>query len=265
MIVHFPKRSWIRWISITIQTSQPSGIAFSKFLIHNVFHNFYTHFLSCRGGTGQIADAMIEASKGPIHNGRRVTAIKPSLDDNGIPQSVSLTYTVDGQSSQTTYDHVISTIPLGALSIVDTSKCNFDPKLQTAIRGLHYDSSVKVAIQFTERWWENPEYTDGHPHKGGVSSTDRPTRTVVYPSYGIDGDRGPGASMIVSYTWAQDAMRAGALANKGEKILVDRILMDLSSMHGIAPDVLGLMVKTYQIYDWYSDQYSIGQSLTALS
>lgn len=215
--------------------------------------------LSRRGGAGKIIDAMIKACKGPIHNGRRVTAIEPVIDGDHISRSVNVTYTSNGQSTQTHYDHVISTIPLGALSIVDTSKCNFDPKLQTAIRALHYDSSVKVAIQFTERWWENPVYTNGHPHKGGVSTTDQPTRTIVYPSYGIDGNRGPGASMIVSYTWAQDAMRAGSLANKGEEILLNRILLDLSNMHGIALGTLKGMVKAHHIHDWYDDPYSVGQ------
>ena len=102
---------------------------------------------------------MVTISQGP--------SMSPTLPTASLPKKKN-------------HDHVISTIPLGALSIIDTSKCNFDPKLPTSIGALHYDSCVKVAIQFTERWWENLVYTNGHPHKGGVSSTDQ------HPSYGID-------------------------------------------------------------------------------
>ncbi|KAG8732220.1 hypothetical protein FRC12_019387 [Ceratobasidium sp. 428] len=112
-------------------------------------------------------------------------------------------------------------------------------------------------MRFSERWWEKRE-----PHQfGGVSSTDRPTRTVVYPSYGMN--LSEGASMIVSYTWAQDAFRLGSMAQgKGspaEKALIAGILKDLADMHKItdATYLPGLM-KDYHVYNWYGHEFSMG-------
>ena len=76
------------------------------------------------------------------------------------------------------------------------------------IRALEYDNSVKVAIRFSGRTrccgtgWE-------------ASYTDRLTTVVAYPSYGIGGPTG--ASVVVSYTWLQNALRFGALAGGKEK------------------------------------------------
>jgi len=44
---------------------------------------------------------------------------------------------------------------------------------------------------------------------GGVSSTDRPICKAIYPSYGMN--KNEGATIIVSYTWSQDAARMGSL------------------------------------------------------
>ena len=60
-----------------------------------------------------------------------------------------------------------------------------------ALRTLGYGTAVKVAIKFKTRWWEK----DGMKQFGGSSSTDRQSRTVVYPSYGL-GEDGPGVLMV---------------------------------------------------------------------
>jgi monoamine oxidase len=213
-----------------------------------------------RGGTDKIASRAIEKLSKPVQRGKRVTAIIPV----GVPgkkvQSVKLTI---NNKTQAEYHHVVSTIPFGCLRLVDTSQCNFSWDLQTAIRTLHYDGSTKVAIQFKSRWWEKLPA----PQIGGVSSTDRPTRTVVYPSYGLHGEA---ATMIVSYTWAQDAFRTGAMAQgKGsaaETALLDVILKDLTDMHHIKdahgkPDYAYLrgLMKDYHVWNWYSNEFSMGK------
>lgn len=99
------------------------------------------------------------------------------------------------------------------------------------------------------------------PHLGGVSNTDRPTRVVVYPSYGIGQNNG--TTMIASYTWAQDALRFGALAqgkdSQAEKDLIKTVLNDLADIHGITDKTYlpGLM-EEYKIHDWYADSDSCG-------
>lgn len=190
---------------------------------------------------------------------KRVTAISPITRGGPFPTSVEVT--IAHENSPRDYSHVISTMPFSCLRMVDTTKCGFDWTFQTAMRALHYDSSVKVAIKFSNRWWESPHLTKG-PHVGGVSSTDRPTRTVVYPSYGLR--ETTGATMIVSYTWAQDAMRFGALArghgSEEETLVLQTIIKDLADMHQVDYNELLKIVEDYKVHDWYGDQYSAGKT-----
>jgi len=133
--------------------------------------------------------------------GTRVTAlaIQPENPNHIVEVSVA------GHEKPRKFNHVITTLPFGFLRNVDTSGCFFSWDLQTAIRFLRYDCSTKVAIQFSSRWWEQ----DNLKQCGGVSSTDRPICKVIYPSYGMN--KNEGATIIVSYTWSQDAARMGSL------------------------------------------------------
>ena len=64
-----------------------------------------------------------------------------------------------------------------------------------AIRTLNYGPAVKVGIRFKTRWWEQ----GGLNQRGGSSYTDRPSRTIVYPSAGL-GETGPGV-LMATYNW----------------------------------------------------------------
>ena len=191
-----------------------------------------------------------------VKMGCSATSLEPNVDPD-THQWKSINVCINDAETRT-YDHVINTMPFGCFRNMDTSKCHFDWELSMAIRGLHYDSSVKVAMKFKHRWWEQDK-----GQIGGVSSTDRPTRTVVYPSYGIGTDA---ATMIVSYTWAQDAARFGALCQgkdtPAEKRLIQLILKDLSDMHGY-PDTSTLtdLLVDYHAWNWYGNEYSSGEWL----
>lgn len=110
------------------------------------------------------------------------------------------------------FSQVISTVPLGCLASIDMEDCKLSYTQETAIRSLTYDSSTKVALRFEKRWWE----TMKTPIVGGVTSTDRPIRIVVYPSYGLgcpESSPPPGV-LIGSYTWAQDAIVSAFLCRR---------------------------------------------------
>ncbi|CUA68405.1 hypothetical protein RSOLAG22IIIB_13733 [Rhizoctonia solani] len=191
-----------------------------------------------------------------VQFGKRVTAIAPVIP-KGEKQIKTVRLTINDEQ-EVEYDHVISAIPLGCLSIVDLSQCNFKPRWETTwpIRQLRYDSSVKVAIRFSRRWWE----TLPKPQIGGVSSTDRPTRIVVYPSYDLGGTS---ATIIVSYTWAQDAHRLGTgVDNDKGSIsleLLNVILRDLADIHGIKDDkYLPNLMEEHHAWDWYNDPLAMG-------
>ncbi|KAH8096670.1 hypothetical protein BXZ70DRAFT_329577 [Cristinia sonorae] len=216
-----------------------------------------------QGGSSVIAAAM--AKKLPsnsIVNGKRVTALKPAIrlrapsSGHGIPIPViaGVNVTVHGETAPRKYTHVISTTSFGSFRMINTVDCYLSWDLQSALRSLSYDGSTKVGIKFKERWWEKLSA----PQKGGVSYTDRPTRVVVYPSYGIGGSD---ATMIVSYTWAQDAYRLGSFQGGKEKeqILLDAILKDLTDMHRIEdPNYLRGLLVDYDVWSWYHDENAVG-------
>ncbi len=204
---------------------------------------------------------------------KRVTGIYPMhlpftrKPDAGatVPASTdkfrSLAVTVDGDRIPRVYAHVISTIPLGMMRLVDTRACGFSYALKEAIRTLRYDASVKVAIKFTKRWWEEAPYNQ----KGGQSKTDRPTRVVVYPSNGIGGKE---AVLLASYTWSQDALRFGALVqgknSKAEAILIDIILRDIADIYNMSAQDLKNLVVDHDAWDWYNNEFSSGTTCSII-
>lgn len=93
------------------------------------------------------------------------------------------------------FAHVISTSTFANLSIIDTERVPMTYKQRQAIRTLNYGPAVKVGIRFKTRWWEQAGLTQ----RGGSSYTDRPSRTIVYPSAGL-GEAGPGV-LMATYNW----------------------------------------------------------------
>ncbi|KAJ7633340.1 amine oxidase [Mycena polygramma] len=212
-------------------------------------------WFTIQGGGDVIVKAITDRLTQPVQQDRRVTAIAPTFEaGSSKPNALKVTTTSKSGVTDFEYTHVISTLPFGCLRLVDTSALEFPWELHTALRVLRYDAAVKVAVKFKTRWWEKL----AHPQVGGVSTTDRPTRTVVYPSYGIGSEDG---TMIVSYTWAQDALRIGAYAqghgSSTEQVLIECIKRDLADMHGIT-DMSILDHVDYKIVNWYADEYVNG-------
>jgi hypothetical protein len=150
-------------------------------------------------GTEALAKEMFAQLKNPnISYNSTVTKISRSTKQGPVLVSVA------GEQNPREYDHVICTIPFGCLRAVDLTEACLNYGQKTAIRCLNYDNSVKVGIKFSSRWWQ----TGSNPIIGGTSVTDRPSRTIVYPSYGDENS--PGV-LIASYTWAQDSHREASM------------------------------------------------------
>lgn len=214
------------------------------------------HCLS--GGSEVFIDAMVSKISGKIQYNKRVTSITPvAVVDGNRPLSV--TYSSSGDKAPNEYDYVISTIPLPALRFVDLDGCNLSYAQLEGMRTLRYDSSCKVGIRFSSRWWQT---LSTGSIKGGQTKTDRVVRTVVFPSYGVD-DPNADAVMIASYTWSQDAARVGGLINGrntvDEQFLIDNILKDLAALHGVTFDFLKKdQLLDWCAWDWYSDPFTLG-------
>jgi len=118
-----------------------------------------------------------------------------------------------------------------------------------AIRNLHYENATKIALEFTDRFWEKQGIHGGH------SVTDLPIRWVYYPSdaeHPQDSDRG---ILLASYTWGDDSLRWGSLNND------DRIrfaLRDIAKLHKMTDAECEKLFVGGMSYSWAEDEYSFG-------
>jgi monoamine oxidase len=207
----------------------------------------------------RLIDAMSSALslKQPrLRMGSKVARIARETNDQ-----ISLT---NEKKQKFTYDHVISTLPLGILRDLDTSSLGLSLKKRMAMRMLAYSSSVKIAIKFKTRWWQSPIKMGGKPIMGGQTFTDLPIRKVIYPSYGINCTNAPGI-LTVSYTWAQDATRIGSRVTP--KIPSQRSQMSESKLIADALDQLALIhgafvkqeyANDYFVMNWNDNPLSMG-------
>jgi monoamine oxidase len=205
------------------------------------------------GGSEQIVYRMIAKLDSKPELRKRVTRIAHKIDG-------TMAVDVAGESNPRSYSQVICTMPLGCLSTVDVSTCELLYSQRMAIRMLHYDASTKVALKFQKRWWEDPDVMDKGAISGGQSSSDFPIRTCVYPSYGIGVPGAPGV-LLASYTWAQDALRVGSLA-QGKDTPADLHLRDITldnvaRLHGVSKEKMGPVVDHFA-HSWYNDEHSRG-------
>lgn len=92
-------------------------------------------------------------------------------------QKETMQVSIHGCPGAREYSAVISTAPLSQLRFMDLAGVNIHDNYAqwSAIRGLRYGSSLKVAIKFRTPWWETelPK-----PIHGGQSYTDLPIRIV---------------------------------------------------------------------------------------
>jgi monoamine oxidase len=247
------------------------------------------------GGSKMLIDAMVAQLKTKPSYGHQVTAVKlvykklsesfPNLP--GRYQFPLMKVSIAGKGDEY-FAHVISTSTFANLSTIDTERVPMTYKQRQAIRTLNYGPAVKVGIRFKTRWWEQ----DGLTQRGGSSYTDRPSRTIVYPSAGL-GEAGPGV-LMATYNWCvlscsniclfranrlfqsgrhQDANRFGALIEKSdwskqldpnrkrpwsEEILLDQLYSDLSTLHGVSVKKLREDTLDYHAFNWYHNPFTKG-------
>ena len=164
---------------------------------------------------------------------------------------------------QKAYSQVICTVPLGCLAAIDIPTDDLSYMKRLAIRALNYDTSTKIALKFKSRWWEDPAIMGDRTITGGVSSTDIPIRTCVYPSYGFDATGPVTGVMLASYTWAQDAQRLGGLAqdcapgSTADALLLELTLQNLSALHGVPVAQMGPL-EAHFAWNWHADPLARG-------
>jgi len=154
---------------------------------------------------------------------------------------------------------------------MDLDGCKLDYAQKMALRSLNYGPAVKVGIKFKTRWWQDPSFQE----QGGLSLTDRQSRTLVYPSYRTEGPADVPGVVIATYNWNQDAFRYGSLVERKdwnqasnldtrttipawEDFLLTQIFNDLARFHGRTPLWYRNEMLDYYAFNWYHNPYTFG-------
>ncbi|KKY38289.1 putative l-amino acid oxidase [Diaporthe ampelina] len=215
---------------------------------------------SCiEGGTSVLSDLMQKSLNNQPEVNKRVEAI--SIDRDLNEDGNMSVKCADETEPRLGYCTVFNTTTLGCLGRIDLRGLELHPSQKDAIRSLHYDESVKVALKFKYPWW-----IVDCGIRGGVGSTDLPLRTCVYPSYNLGDGADKPAVLLASYTWAQDATRMGSLVDRqqrpeGEDELVELILRNLARLHAehISYDkIKEAFTGEYHAYAWSHDPNTAG-------
>lgn len=113
-----------------------------------------------------------------------------------------------------------------------------------ALRSVHYTSSTKVILSFSERFWEKEGI------RGGKSITDQISRFIYYPSHTFP--KTTAGALLASYTFSDDST---LFQGMNDNQLMVEVLKDLVKIHGeyIRPLWTGGLVKK-----WGLDPYSLG-------
>ncbi|WP_301171864.1 flavin monoamine oxidase family protein [Brevibacillus nitrificans] len=176
-----------------------------------------TRFYEISGGFDKLPHSFLPQLLENIHFNCKMTKIM----SNSSSVTIAGAATHTGEPFEVTADFAILTVPFTVLQFVEVEPPNlFSYQKRNAIRQVHYVSSTKIGIQFSERFWEeNGLY-------GGQSVTDMPIRLSYFPSHGFGG---AGGVVLVSYTWEDDALPWVSMTEEEQ---VSKALEGMAQIHG---------------------------------
>ncbi|XP_062301360.1 L-amino-acid oxidase-like [Scomber scombrus] len=202
--------------------------------------NDNTTYDEVTGGSDLLPKAFLSVLDVPILLNSKVKHIRQS--DKGVIVS----YQTGNQFPMTDLhaDIVLVTTTAKAALFID-----FDPPLSIrkmeALRAVHYESSTKIILTFSDKFWEK----DGI--HGGKSITNGPSRFIYYPSHSFPTNKNIGV-LLASYTWSDDSL---LFLGASDEELKELALRDLAKIHGeqVWVKCTGVVVKK-----WSADPYSLG-------
>lgn len=206
-------------------------------------------------GTASLTDALAAPLRSDIRMGRRMTRLTQTA--NGVEiettaetgSETSCDGAPTGPVERFTGDYAILTIPFSALRFCTVEPALSYPK-RRAVTELHYDSATKVLLEFRSRFWEKGPTG----FTGGGCVSDSPSRFTYFPSHAPAGS--PGAVVLASYTWSDDAMRWDSLTD-GERYAF--ALADMERMFGsvVRREFTGVGATQ----SWGRARYALGEAV----
>ncbi|KAK2809552.1 hypothetical protein Q5P01_000508 [Channa striata] len=227
----------VRMIGDLLNERSLMHTALSEALYDQADINDNVEYKEVTGGSDLLPQAFLKVLDVPILLNSKVKTIKAH-------KGIIVSYQTNQKTSVIHADVVLVTTTAKAALYID-----FDPPLSIkkmdALRVVHYDSSTKIILTFSERFWEK----DGI--RGGKSITDGPSRFIYYPSHSFPKNKTIGV-LLASYTWSDDSLLFHGASDEDLKELA---LRDLAKIHGeyVKSLCTGVIVKR-----WSADPYSLG-------
>ena len=161
---------------------------------------------------------------------------------------VAVTYSTDGcvpsrNPKIEKFDKLLVAVPPPVIRVMERPR--WSSGKEEAIRACNIQPTYKLGMQFKTRFWENPKKVE-HPTFGGQSTTDLPSRWIVYPSYGI-GDNRKGVLLV--YSWSTDALNMVPATDEQRK---SRALLDLQKLYPEV-DISSEFTGEYQSINWATE------------
>ncbi|XP_068569929.1 L-amino-acid oxidase-like [Cebidichthys violaceus] len=230
----------VRMIGDLLNEQSLMYTALSELIYEQAVINDDVKYSEVTGGSDLLPTAFLNVLNVPILFNSKVKRISQS--DKGV----TVSYETGQQSSLM---NLSADIVLVTTTTKATLSMDFDPALSVnkmeALRAAHYDSSTKIILTFSERFWEK----DGI--RGGKSITDGPSRYIYYPSHSFPTNKNIGV-LLASYTWSDDSL---LFLGASDEDLKELSLRDLAKIHGehVRSLCTGVVVKK-----WSMDPHSLG-------
>ncbi|NEQ45861.1 MAG: flavin monoamine oxidase family protein [Leptolyngbya sp. SIOISBB] len=204
--------------------------------LHHEYASTFADMVYLVDGSDALPKAFLPALSKEIRFGASLESIENAANQ------VTVTYNTLAGQFQAKADYLIVTIPFSQLRHIEVTP-PFSPRKRRAIRQLNYDSSSKIFIQCSSRFWEK----DDGIHGGG-SVTDLAIRNIYYPQHGQETGRG---ALLASYTWGRDAQ---CFASLPHDYLIRQAIENLREIH---PQI----DRTFEVavyHHWGNDPYAGG-------
>ena len=233
----------VRMVKVLLGIEGFSELSFIDILtdIVNTVFNEHMQFNEITGGNDLLPQSFIPELKDNILLNHKVHRIIQRQQTVTIQTRNQQTGKIESFES----DLVIMTVPFSVFQFIEVFPYrSFSFDKWKAIRELHYVASIKIGIEFRDRFWEKEGLN------GANTISDFPNRYTYTPSR-TGNDSGTGV-LLASYSWEDNAMLWNSLSEEQQ---ITQSLEDLAKIHG--PKVFEDYV-TGASFSWSQNQFSGG-------
>lgn len=197
-------------------------------------------------GFNRLSDAFLPHVQSRLTLNRKIRKLESVIQGNRTQTRLSWFPSTTNRTAQhRTYDYTIMAVPFTMTRFMDLP--TFSSVLSRAISeaGLRFKSACKVALLFSERFWEK----GSRPIFGGYSKPpSSPVGALYYPVYGLNESR-PG--LIMHYRGGDWSDRFVSFSDEEH---VQTVLDAVVSVHGEA--VRDLYTGDYERLCWLQDEHT---------